>query len=189
MLCSRPPLAAPPLRGAARAALALGALALTGCDPDCSSPSRIDGEWSVLAQSTDDAWRISGFGSDEDAAERAAQAQLLSQLMVNGERQWTLKYVPGSDTYNLSIDGQRFEAEAEPAPDHCNQLALQVEGSWEGEAGSAHEFTLKGDLLWTGDRLAGTFSYADAWTWEGRTGEVRLPAGELSAARGEAEGD
>ncbi len=183
----RPPSPSVSARGGVAASCALAfafAFSLAGCDPDCVSPSRIDGEWTVQARSTDDAWRVSGFNSDEDIAERTAQGELLSQVLANGERQWTLKYVPGNDAYNLTIDGQRFVATAKPASDNCNQLALRVEGSWEGDEGSEHDFALDGALLWTGDDFAGTFSYSDAWTWDERSGEVRLPAGELLGSAG-----
>ena len=106
------------------------------------------------------------------------QAALLAQLPLNGQRSWALKYVPGDDSYTLSIDDQRVVAKATPSDDNCNQLALTAEGNFEGDEGSLHAFSLEADLLWTGDGLSGSFSYADAWTWDGRSGEVRLPDGE-----------
>jgi hypothetical protein len=171
----------PALRSALLPCAALAAVFTAGCDPDCSSPGRVDGSYDTVARSTKDTWQISGFSTDGDVDEQLAQAELLSQLPLNGQRAWALKYVPGDDSYTLSIDEQRVIAKATPSDDNCNQLALRADGSFEGEAGSLHEFSLEADLLWTGDGLSGTFSYADAWTWDGRSGEVRLPDGELLA--------
>ena len=167
------------------AALSLSGLALAACDPDCSAPGRIDGDWLMAARSADDSWRVSGFTSDDDVEEQIAQAELLAQVIANGEREWTIKYVPGNDAYNLTIGGQRYVATATPSKDNCNDLALSVDGTWEGAQGSVHDFVLRADLVWSGDRLAGPFTYEDAWTWGERSGEIRMPGGELIGAPGE----
>ena len=173
------------LRPALLACAALAATLTAGCDPDCSSPGRIDGGYDTLARSTKDTWQVSGFSADGGVDEQLAQAALLAQLPLNGQRSWALKYVPGDDSYTLSIDDQRVVAKATPSDDNCNQLALTAEGNFEGDEGSLHAFSLEADLLWTGDGLSGSFSYADAWTWDGRRGEVRLPDGELVATLAE----
>lgn len=157
-----------------------GALA-AGCDPDCSSPGRIDGDYDVVARTRSDSWQVSGFDAEASVDEQLAQGALLRQVPLNGARAWSLKYVPGDDSYTLSIDEQRFVATAAAGDDNCNALTLRASGSFEGDEGSVHDFSLEGALLWTGDGLSGTYAYADAWTWDGRSGEVRIPDGELQA--------
>lgn len=168
-------------RSAPLVAVALWGALAGGCDPDCSSPARIDGSYDALARSRTDRWQVSGFDPDSGVEEQLAQAELLSQVPLNGPRALTLKYVPGDQSYTLTLDGQRFVAQATPGKDNCNELALDLSGTFEGEAGSVHTFTVEGALLWTGDGLSGSYAYADTFVWGDRSGAVQLPDGELTA--------
>jgi hypothetical protein len=160
------------------------------CDPDCTSPTRVDGEWTMFAHATSDTWNVTGFSVDDPdpvvaGEENLAQAALLEQVLVNGERSWTFKYVPGSDSYTVTIADQAYEATLSPLADNCNNLLMEMGGSWTGESGSNHSFALTADLLWTGDGLSGTYAYSDEFAYDGHTGQVSIPEGEILGSAGD----
>ena len=150
------------------------ALTLIGCDPDCGDTSRMDGDyvvWSHVAV-TDDL--ITGSNS-EDYPYR--------DIFVNGWSEWSLKYIPSKQSFQLSIDGQAFEGAYEPDPNNCNNFSLLFQGTYSTDADTAHSFLWQGDLSYLGVHIAGTFTYQDNWTdlGTGIQGSLDIPSGELTA--------
>ena len=149
-----------------------------GCNPDCQDPGRINGEYAVFSNATSEAWTSTSTLTDlED------QSALLGGLFANGDSAWTLQYVPSSSSYAVIIDDQRFVGEPTSSEGSCNLVQLDLGGVYTSAVGSVHTFTWSGELLWSGERLDGTFSYADTWTWEDDSGAVDIPDGQLQGER------
>ncbi len=152
----------------------LMAMILMGCDPDCGDTSRMDGEYAVWSHSavTDDL--ITGTNLD---------AYPYDKVFVNGWSEWDLKYVPSKKAFQLSIDGQPFEAAYQQDTANCNAFTLSFQGTYATDDNTTHSFTWQGDLAYLGVHLSGTFVYEDAWTdlATGDQGSISIPSGELNA--------
>jgi hypothetical protein len=150
------------------------ALTLIGCDPDCGDTSRMDGDYAVWSHSAVPDDLITGSN---------IESYPFRQVFVNGWSEWTLKYIPSKQSFQLLIDGQAYEASYEPDPNNCNNFSLVFQGTYSTEADTAHSFLWKGDMSYMGVHLAGTFTYEDNWTdlTTGIQGNMRIPAGELTA--------
>ena len=164
---------------------------LTGCGSDCDDATRLDGDWSVTTSVVGDDWQITGFNTNNAdptvaTSESLAEGALLAQVLTNGERTWTLQRDGASDDYRLRIEGQEFQARLVPQQGSCNAFDFDFEGTWNGAEGSAHLFSLEGQLTFLGDEMTGEWKYSDSFTWdaEDRNGTIAIPAGVLSATRG-----
>jgi hypothetical protein len=151
-------------------------LCLPACDPDCADPARLDGLWQVAMGPADG--RASLTVAQGDIADERA---LLWATLANGTREWEITHVPASGRTTVLVGEQTFRATREQGADNCNELALRFSGTWQGEA--EHSFDWRGDLVWRGDTMAGTFTYRDTWVKDGAAGSVEIPLGELTARR------
>ncbi|MFT5680678.1 MAG: hypothetical protein ACI8RZ_001584 [Myxococcota bacterium] len=150
------------------------ALTLMGCDPDCGDTSRMDGDYVV--------WSHSAVTDDLVTGTNTADYPF-RQIFVNGWSEWTIKYIPSKQSFQLSVDGQAYEGTYEPDPNNCNNFSLVFQGTYSTEADTAHSFLWQGDLSYLGVHIAGTFTYKDNWTdlATGVQGSLEIPAGELTA--------
>jgi hypothetical protein len=161
--------------------LPTASLLAIGCDADCGNPARLDGRYQVESNTVNDDWSVTGF----DEGERDAEVAHLHGVFANGPATWNLKHVPADDGFRVTIDGQQYTATYTPSDANCNSFELSMSGAWSNpEDGATHQFTWVGDLVWTGDELGGTFEYRDEWGFDGRTGTVEIPSGEMRATIG-----
>lgn len=167
------------------ACLGLVAVVATGCDPDCADPSRIDGLWSMSANSSTDAASL----TVAQGAESIDDVALLWGILPNGESTWDLKYIPANQSYTLIVGDQSYRATQEADADNCNRMKLRFSGDWASDYGAAHQFDWRGDLTWSGDEIGGTFTYEDTWTVDGAAGTISIPAGEIRGQRGASAAD
>ncbi len=152
-----------------------------GCDADCGNPARLDGTYTVTANTINDDWSVSGFTEDEGDEE----VQHLYGVFANGSSTWQLKHIPADDGFRVTIDGQQFAASYTPTDANCNRFELALSGAWTNpNNGATHQFSWVGDLVWTGDALGGDFTYEDEWGLDGRTGSVAIPSGEVKGTLG-----
>ena len=149
-------------------------LSLIGCDADCGDTSRMDGDYVVWSHSavTEDLV----VGSDQEDYP-------FREIFVNGWSEWSLKYIPSKQAFQLLVDGQAYEASYAPDVSNCNNFGLVFQGTYSTDSDTAHSFLWQGDLAYLGVHLAGTFTYEDNWTdlSTGSTGSLKIPAGELTA--------
>ncbi len=165
--------------------LAALALAAAGCDPDCADPARIDGVWSMTAHAADETADL----TVAQGAETIDDVALLWGIMPNGESTWGLKYIPANANYTLIIGDESYTATQEADADNCNRMKRRFSGSWDSDYGATHQFDWRGDLMWAGDELGGTFVYGDTWTRGSAAGTIEIPAGEIRGRRGASGGD
>jgi hypothetical protein len=158
--------------------IALAGLLAMGCNPDCDDPGRVNGAYTVFSNAASEDWAATGL-----PPEPPDQAALLGGILANGEGEWALQYTPNAAAYAVEIEGQRFLAEVAEAEEGCNLLVLEMSGVWTSEVGSVHTFTWSGELLWSGERLDGTTTYADTWTWGDLSGTIDIPDGQLRGER------
>lgn len=182
------------------------ALVLAACDADCDDPARINGDYAALHTLLN----VSGTAADGadtgDTAEADAKAEAVASgydevsyaLFANGWSHWSLTRVTATGEVNISmidarermgdpgtVDGQTFSwtGALTEAADNCNAYDLAMQGQFTTSAGTIHNFQYTSALTWQGTGLAGTFTYADAFTHadgseggsiDGATGEVVL---------------
>lgn len=158
--------------------LVLASLFAMGCNPDCDDPGRVNGAYTVFSNAASEDWTASGL-----PPELPDQAALLGGILANGEGEWALQYTPNAAAYAVEIEGQRFLAEVGESEAGCNLLALEMSGVWTSEVGSVHTFTWSGELLWSDERLDGTYAYADTWAWDDLSGAIDIPDGQLRGER------
>lgn len=145
-------------------------LAAQGCDSDCDNPARLDGHYAV--------W--SNVISHDP--EEMPEGYNVREIFYNGWSEWTLKYIPAQESYDLVLDGQNYTASYTANDDNCNHFGLDAKGTYATAGGSRHTFKWAGDLMYYGSHLGGTWTYTS--TWENPdTGD----SGEVSA-RGEMTG-
>ncbi|MFT4976615.1 MAG: hypothetical protein ACI8S6_002520 [Myxococcota bacterium] len=154
----------------------IGALALflIGCDPECDDTSRINGDYIVNSHVSVPSNEVTGDNLD---------SYPYDGIFFNGWSSWELQYVPGRQSFQVTLDGQSYEAAYTQDPDNCNAFTLEMAGTYNTELGTTHAFVWAGDLVYLGVKLQGTFTYSDTWTdpTEGTSGSITVPGGELLA--------
>ncbi len=158
------------------AAVALFALGAVACDADCDSPERLDGNWIVWSNVTATADQMSGTNVEDYP---------LTDVFFNGWSEWNLKYLPSKSAFQLSVDGQPYEASYTEAAESCNSFAMGFGGTYTTDT-TDHVFEWTGDLSYQGSHIGGTWSYSDEWTGsdsDGGTieGSITVPSGDLNA--------
>jgi hypothetical protein len=148
---------------------------LTACQTDCDDFGRFDGDWVAWSHDSSGEAAVTGYDGDELEEAQAIAAA----TFANGGRTWTLQYVPNSEALRVKLDGQAWDGKFTPEPDNCNIFALTFGGEYGSDRGSVHSFEWSGQLTFLGDQLNGTFSYADSWILEDRSGTLNIPAGEV----------
>lgn len=183
------------------------ALVLVACDADCDDPARINGDYAALHTLLNvSGTATGGDDSGDDTAEATAKSEAIVAgydevsyaLFANGWSHWALTRVTATGEVNVSmsdarermgdpgvVDGQTFSwtGSLNEAADNCNAFDLTMQGQFTTSSGTIHNFQYTSALTWQGDGLAGTFTYADAYTHsdgtaggsiDGATGEVLL---------------
>lgn len=151
---------------------------LLGCEAECQSDTRMNGDyavWSYVTAATED---IEGTNTSDYP---------YPAMFFNGWSEWLLEYVPSNSTVKLDINGQPFTSEDFfRAPEDCLNWSMSFGGTYVSEWGSRHSFTWVGDLEYEGPHVGGTWRYEDSWVWEeeGLSGSVTIPEGQLSMNAG-----
>ncbi|MDP6932219.1 MAG: hypothetical protein QGG40_04845 [Myxococcota bacterium] len=144
---------------------------LLGCDPDCETPARINGEYAVL--STISAVSASTTGTDYP----------FDAVFFNGWSEWELKYIPSQKGFQIYIDDQPFSASFEQSAENCNNFTMSIEGDYTSSEGNIHSFGWDANLTYFGTHLGGIFTYSDTWSSSdgSATGTLSELQGEYSA--------
>lgn len=124
-----------------------------GCDPDCDNPNRLNGRHSV--------W--SNVVEHTPLPDAIPDEYPVGDIFYNGHSEWQLRYVQTQRAFDLVLDDQQYHATFRQAPDNCNAFALGFEGVYVSPGGTQHEFEWKGDLVYFGTHMAGTFEYYSDW--------------------------
>ncbi|MDP2317304.1 MAG: hypothetical protein Q8P41_30755 [Pseudomonadota bacterium] len=176
-----------------RIALPLSLLALlsTGCDSDCADTSRVNGTYAM--------WHTVLNAGEGGAT--ASENYPTYDVFINGWSKWKINWSAGSDTINADItdvaeaqsgpDGvvgtaQAFSGSLTSSAEDCNVFAMHIEGNFETTADTTHAFIYDADVVYMGDHLSGTYSYADTFTGTAEDGSSI--SGQLENATGEVSG-
>lgn len=125
----------------------------TGCDPDCDNPSRLNGGhnvWSNVVEHTPPANAI-------------PEEYPVSDVFYNGHSEWSLRYVQAQRSFDIEVDGQKYDASFRQDADNCNAFSMAFEGVFVSQSGTQHTFSWSGDLVYFGTHMGGTFEYEAAW--------------------------
>ncbi|NOY27564.1 MAG: hypothetical protein GXP62_17000 [Oligoflexia bacterium] len=162
--------------------LLLSLAMLAACQNTCQSDTRMNGDYAVWSYVT---------APTEDLSGQNIADYPWPGMFFNGWSEWSLEYVSGQSTVNLSIDDQPFAANFTRVVDDCRNFTLDFDGTYLTDVGSTHAFVWHGDLAYQGPEISGTWSYKDTWSnvAEGTSGSVDVPLGELSMTAGGKIGD
>lgn len=157
--------------------LMLSLALLIGCEAECQSDTRMNGDYAVWSYVTAPTEDLSG----DNIADYPWPG-----MFFNGWSEWTLEYVSGQGTVKLEIDDQPFTAEFQRPPEDCRDFTLDFEGTYLTGTGSTHSFQWSGELAYQGPHISGTWSYQDTWSdaAEDLSGSIVVPEGEISLTRG-----
>lgn len=157
------------------------ALAL-GCESECQSDTRMNGDYAV--------WSYVTAPTDELSGENVADYPWPG-MFFNGWSVWSLEFVSGQGNVKLEIDDQPFTAEFFRAPEDCRDFTLDFAGTYLTTTGSTHAFEWHGDMAYQGPHLTGTWNYRDTWSNTGldQSGSIDVPEGEISLTKGGSTGD
>jgi hypothetical protein len=172
-------------------ALALAPV-LTGCDSECVDAARLDGTYAM--------WHsVQNMGDGGTAT--VSDDYPSYQMFINGWSKWKVKASTSAGTFNADItdvaefqgdynDGgattQAFAGTLTASEKNCNALTVVIEGEFDTSVGTTHAFTYEAEMLFTGEHLAGRFSYADSYTGTDDAGAA--VSGALTDAQGELSG-
>jgi hypothetical protein len=159
---------------------------LVGCASECDERARVDGTYAAWHTFTESA--EPGAPTSRDPAWPAYEA------FVNGWSRWdlawsdvgvvTLQITDAAERQGELTDGaptvQSYTGQMLEGEDNCNRLALSFAGDWDTPSGETLTFTYAADLTFVGDRLNGTFSYADTMASTGAAG-VSGVTGQVTA--------
>lgn len=151
----------------------LAALA-PACGDRCEPVSRLDGGWAVYTDA--DAATVTGDNQGDYPWD---------EVFAAGWSEWSLTYVPATQSFQLDLDGQPFDAAYTPDDVDCDAFSLAFDGTWLGGRGSVHDFTWTADLLLTGAHLEGSYRYDDVWQDRaaGTSGSLTIQDGSFTANR------
>jgi len=142
-----------------------GTLALAqGCNADCDNPERLEGHYAVWSNTV------------QHNPSEIPEGYPVKDIFYNGWSEWTLSFVPGQEAFDLVLDGEPFTAAYTPADDNCNHFALTFRGTYTTSNGTLSDLQWKGDLMYYGSHIGGTWTYAS--TWENPD---TLDSGEIAA--------
>ncbi len=134
--------------------VALAPVLALGCDPDCDNPNRLDGlhnVWANVVEHTPSPGAI-------------PEEYPVDEIFYNGHSEWRLRYVQNQRAFDLELDGQQYRADYRKNPDNCNAFDLAFEGVYVSPSGAQHSFEWKGDLVYFGTHMGGTFEYISDWS-------------------------
>lgn len=143
-----------------------------GCSSECGEPQKLNGRYAVWSNA---------LQHDPEAVPGDYPSY---EMFYNGWSEWNLQYEAGSGKIQAIVNGQEFSAEYAEASDNCNRVTLSMKGTYNAlfdykyddvadapdqgciDARTSVEsiFEWTGDLVYTGDQLAGTWTYAASWS-------------------------
>lgn len=150
---------------------------LIGCEAECQSDTRMNGDYAV--------WSYVTAPTDELSGENLTEYPWPG-MFFNGWSEWTLEFVSGQGSVKLEIDDQPFTADFQRPPEDCRDFTLDFAGTYLTSAGSTHSFLWTGEMAYQGPHITGVWSYQDTWanTALDQSGSVVVPEGEISLTRG-----
>lgn len=174
---------------------------LTGCDSDCENTKRMDGVWAM--------WHQVGNSPDAggDSPLTLSADYPTEQLFVNGWSRWKFTRQAASNAVALDVievsektdipgvnrmlSDSSFSGSYTENSDNCNMFDINIKDGYVASAvddnqvslGSyTHTFEYEAHLLFVGDHIQGSFTYAD--TFEGQDGGGFPASGEISGVTG-----
>ena len=157
--------------------LALLATVLLGCEAECQSDTRMNGDYAVQSYATSPTTDIQGENVD---------AYPFPFMFWNDWSVWNLEYIASQSIIQLEIDEQPFTAEFYRAPEECTDFTMSFAGTYLSSVGSTHSFEWSADMSYQGPHIGGVWTYQDTWTWpdEGLSGSITVPEGLISLDAG-----
>lgn len=172
--------------------VSLVAILATGCDSDCADASRVNGTYAM--------WHsVMNVGEGGEAT--VSENYPSYQMFINGWSKWKVKANTTSGSLNTDItdvaDAQGDYNEEAPTTQpfagtltvtetNCNAFNFALSGQFGTTSHTTHTFEYAADLVFSGEHVAGTFTYTDSFSGTAEDGSA--VTGMLENASGEVSG-